>query len=256
MDDIDLLVPESHWPALVFVLKRMGFVQRPDYPLTWQRGPMVIDLHGDITHSDRIPARRKALRLDTGKLLARAVAFPGCRHLVMPCPFDALLYLAVNAMKHGFSRDIWIVDMFLLFDRYPELSSSGCLAVKAEETGAALPLFLLFKSAGAWPRRLDPDPAFALKISRRASVFSRLFFNAGLRLPTEGELYYLLMMKTPRDLLAYLRDTLFPSPQVMRQLYPERPAGRNWRYYPHRLMRLTMQFGKGLASMFPGGPQR
>ncbi|MEW6077753.1 MAG: nucleotidyltransferase family protein [Thermodesulfobacteriota bacterium] len=257
MDDIDLLVPEIHWQALIPVLNQIGFSRRPDYPLTWHRGPMVIDLHGDITHSDRIPARRKALALNTGTLLSRAAAFPGYSHLVMPSPFDALLCLAANAMKHGFSKDIWIVDMFLLFDRFPELSSSPRrLAADAGEAGASLPLFLLFKCAESWPRRLNPDPIGELEISRRAAAFSRFVSRAGLRLPNEGELYYLLMMKSPRDLMAYLRDTFFPSRQVMKQLYPGKPMGCYWLYYPNRHMRLAIKLFQGLASMVPGGRQR
>lgn len=254
MDDIDLLLPAVHLQRFVRILQEMGYAPRPECPLTWHRGSIVVDVHGDVVHSDRIPGRGKALSLNADRMLASACPFPGCHHLVMPCPADTLFCLAVNAMKHGFSRDIWMVDMFLMFDRYSELSAfPQLLAVRADETGTALPLFLLLTAAKQWPWQPPSGLRDSLKLPRMAATVMRAVIDRGLRLPYEGELYYLLMMPSFRDLLAFLRDTLFPSRQVMKQIYYDKPGSWYWIYYPHRFGRLVIKCAGAVVAVFRNG---
>ena len=57
MADIDVLVSKQHKEAMEAILRRLGFVPRSAYPLTWDRREIVIDLHLDVVHADRISSR-------------------------------------------------------------------------------------------------------------------------------------------------------------------------------------------------------
>lgn len=241
MDDIDLLVSQQHLEQFKSVLQRLEFEPRPLYPLTWHRRDTVMDVHLDVVHGDRISSRLTALPITADILSQETRSLSDFRQLVTLSPHDALICLAVHALKHGFSRDIWLTDAFFLMSQFPEtISPPEKLIQRALDLQASLPLYILISLLQRW--RKNQDLKFIDRLRpERLGVISRLFlesYAAAKPIPHSGELFYLFLMASYRQKIAFLLETTFPSRQVMQQLFPDKKLNPHWFYYPHRIVRL------------------
>lgn len=243
MDDIDLLILPKDRELFADLLRELGFAPLPHYPSLWRRGTIILDVHEDVLHSDRIAGRKKAFSLTAADLAKDRRRMKAFAHLSTPSPDDALICLAVHAMKHGFSREICILDALCLMNRYPEiLSPREDFIRRIPEAGALLLLFisLIRTWLGADCREY------------RGRGLLRLVQQSGARgrpLPHMGEVMIFLMTDSFRDRLAFLLESLFPSPETMRQIFPE---GHSLLFtYPRRFLRLAKMardFSKALLS--------
>ena len=186
-----------------------------------------IDVSQDLVSGQRIRMRTRAFRFPVEDAWARSQAFspnfPALRRLG---PDDQFLHLAVHALKHAYSRLIWLVDLALAV---PSLNPDSVLEL-AHQTGsqraAALALELVRQSTGIESplgSRLPP-----LNRWERASL-ARILDRT---LPAElGELLTLNSLPRLRDKLAFTAEFVFLRPTIVRELYP----GPLWRAYLRRL---------------------
>lgn len=241
MDDIDLLVSQQHLEQFKSVLQRLGFEPRPWYPLTWHRRDIVLDVHLDVVHGDRISGRLKALPITADILSQETRSLSDFRQLVTLSPYDALICLAVHALKHGFSRDIWLTDAFLLMNQFPEtISPPEKLIQRALDFRATLPLYILFSLLQRWNQNLDLKFIDRLR-PKRFGFIPRLFLESyatAKPIPHSGELFYLFLMTSYREKIAFFLETMFPSRHVMQQVFPDKRLNPHWLYYPRRIVRL------------------
>jgi len=249
MDDIDLLILPNHLLKTEKVLKRLGFSPRAAYPLTWYRGEIVLDLHLDVVHGDRISSRLKALPITAETLLPATRPLAKFRRILTLSPHDALICLAVHALKHGFSRDIWLIDAVSLLTQYPEMiTRPEKLIQRALDLRASFPLFILFSLLETLSNNLDLRFTYRLrpkKFGFLPRLFVRSFKNAH-QIPYIGELFYLFLLDSYRQQISFLIETMFPSRQVMHQLFPHKHLMPYWFYYPHRILRLA---GMGIETL-------
>ncbi len=252
MDDIDLLVSQQNLEQFKRILERLGFVPRPLYPLTWHRLDMVMDIHLDVVHGDRISGRLKALPITADILFQKARPLSDFRQLVTTAPHDSLICLAAHALKHGFSRDIWLMDAIFLMTQFPEtISPPEKLIQRAFDLQASFPLYILFSILQRWQQNLDLKFIGRLR-PKRFGLIPRLFIESyatSKLIPHSGELFYLLMMTSYRQKIAFLLETMFPSRQVMQQLFPDRSLSPHWLYYPHRIVGLVAMGMKTLNAL-------
>lgn len=241
MDDIDLLVSQEHLEQFMSVLRRLEFKPRSLYPLTWYRRDIVVDIHLDVVHGDRISGRLKALPITADILFQEARPLANFQQLVTLSPHDALICLAVHALKHGYSRDIWLTDAFFIMNQFPEtIFPPEKLIQRAIDLQASLPLYLLCSLLQRWPQNLELNFLDRL-CPEKLSCIPRLFlesYMATTPIPYSGELFYLFVMDSYRQKIAFLLETMFPSRHVMQQLFPDRNLTPHWLYYPHRIARL------------------
>ena len=242
MDDIDLLILPEHLEKLKKVLIRLGFTPNTTYPMTWDRQGICLDLHLDVVHGDRIAGRLKALPITVEKVFQESRPVPEFRSLGMLSPHDAIICTAVHALKHGFSRDIWLMDAFYLLNRYPQtITRPEKLIKRALDLRASLPLFILFALLETLPNNLDLRFAYRLR-PEKFGFLPRLFlksFQKTQHIPHAGEIFYLFLMDSHRHQIAFLLETMFPSRQVLQQLFPHKHLTSYWLYYPHRIVRLA-----------------
>ncbi len=252
MDDIDLLVSQQHLEQFKRILQRLGFEPRPLYPLTWHRRDIVLDVHLDVVHGDRISGRLKALPITAEILSQEARSFSDLQQLVTLSPHDALICLAVHSLKHGFSRDIWLADAFFLMNQFPEtISPPEKLIQRALDFQASLPLYILISLLRRWKQNLDLKFIDRLRPQRFGFV-PRLFLESyatAKPIPHSGELFYLYLMTSYRQKVAFLLETMFPSRQVMQQLFPDKRLNPHWLYYPHRIVRLIAMGMETLSAL-------
>jgi hypothetical protein len=112
MDDIDLLVRPGGWHAVEKALRAIGGRPTPRHPDLWVCGTTVFDLHRDLFNCDRVRSRRWAGWLEPERVWEqRGVAvWDGLRLGVLGAE-DAVLYSAAHAVRHGFRRWVWLLDL-------------------------------------------------------------------------------------------------------------------------------------------------
>jgi hypothetical protein len=245
MDDIDLLIPLKNIEEFTGILGNLGFRPRLEYPLTWYRQEIVLDLHMDIVHSDRIPSRLKAIPVYITDLALQSRILDGFQNILTLSPGDSLICLAIHALKHGFSRDIWFIDSFYLMNRYPELiDHPEDIIQRVNHLGVLRPLAILFFFLDTWPidKALHQDFQSIYKPQlTKPGMLQRYILRSialGKTLPHSGELFYFLLMDSYRKKAAFLWDTLFPSKHVLKQLFPKMGIMPYWFYYLLRFFSL------------------
>ena len=243
MDDLDLLVLPESIDDLKAILRQAGFKPRPGYPLVWARKEVTLDLHPDVVHSDRISSRLQALPLTARAMASKAYPLFSYHQFKTLCKEDTLISIAVHAMKHGFSRDMWLADAIYHLDRHPELGDHPKdLLARAESLQAIVPLSLLASLVSTW-QDYPHSKLINELCSRRLGFLHRRFivcFIAGRPVPHIGELFFAPLMRSQKARFVFLWETVFPSRRVMDQLFPNRRMRPYWLYYPHRIVRLAI----------------
>ncbi len=241
MDDIDILIQQQHLEKFTNLIKSLGFVPRQAYPLTWHRREIVLDLHPDVVHGDRIASRLAALPITADTVAQEVRSLGDFRCLVTLSPRDTLITLAVHALKHGFSKDIWLMDALYLLNQYPEtIIRPEKLVQRALDLSASYPLYILFSLLRMWPQNLDCKFLYHLHPPRFGFFFRHFVksFAKAQPIPHAGELFYLFMMDSYRKKIAFILETMFPARHVMQQLFPKKQRMPYWFYYPLRIFRL------------------
>jgi len=243
MDDIDLLILPEHLKKLKKVLIRLGFTSNTTYPMTWHRQGISLDLHLDVVHGDRISGRLKALPITADKVGQESRPVPEFQSLVTLSPHDAIICAAVHALKHGFTRDIWLMDALYLLNQYPEtITRPEKLIQRSLDLRASLPLFILFSLLETLPNNLDLRFTYRLR-PKNFGFWPRIFlksFEKTQHIPHAGEIFYFFLMDSHRQQIAFLLETMFPARQIMQQLFPHKRLTPYWLYYPHRIARLAV----------------
>ena len=99
-------------------LHDLGFVTPSSSSSLFTKGLVAFDLHTDLIGSARIRRRASAFRLDSLCLWEKALPLErdADELLVLSNPHQ-FLHLAVHALKHSYTRFVWLVDLALVSRR-------------------------------------------------------------------------------------------------------------------------------------------
>lgn len=113
LGDIDLMVKPDDKKRLKELLYHKGYgIPYPPYPDLLLKDDILIDLHTHILNMDRIRSRRYLFREDLSPMWERSKPFFDQPYgLLSPDPHDNIIALAAHALKHSYSRLIWIADI-------------------------------------------------------------------------------------------------------------------------------------------------
>ena len=113
LSDVDFLVRPSDKKRVKILLRSLGYIDAdPWYPdILFGKG-IWIDLHTHVLNLDRIQARRYLFPESLGPMWKRALPlFDYPTGIMRPDPFDNFITLSAHALKHSYSRLIWLVDL-------------------------------------------------------------------------------------------------------------------------------------------------
>lgn len=234
LGDVDLLLHPPDVPDVVAWLRARGY--RPFAPSSTvlSRGAVSFDLHTEVAGSSWVARKAHAFRLDPDRLWRHASPLdPGDPSALVLSPLHQGLHLVVHALKHSYSRLIWLVDIALALRD----AEWGSLLTEARAAGTVRPLAYAVSlldavlglrapgaSAGALPTLNRAERAFVRLVARRS----------GMEVP--GELMVALGIPRLFGKLAYLAELGFPGSEVLARHYPSTPP---WLLYPRRVARLT-----------------
>jgi len=255
MGDIDLLVPEDRWRTVVDLLKTDGYRQtEARYPHLLSKGGLQLDLHTHVMNLDRIRSRRYLFPEDLTALWrhARPYSDTGSPYgLQLPDPLDNFIALAAHALKHSYSRAIWLIDLVLLLSII-EADGGGIPALMErarfwrQEKSLAYAGTLLASLFG----RAASLAAAATQAAGGLSRMERHLLKMRGRGVVSGALAIALsacMIQRLRPRLAFVRETVMPSPEVMGQVFNASPDSLGPRHSLTRI-RKAAAAGRGLLS--------
>jgi len=239
ISDIDLWVHANDFNKLIYILKNQGYRRDPLYPNTFRKGIIVLDIHTHILWADRIRSRKSLLVKSQDAIYqkTRLLAIDG-QPVRCLGSYDQVLYLGLHALKHNVDRLIWLFDItYLVADwdvadwrallaRARELGQEKCIA----HTFYLIRLLLDYHIPAEIRADLVPLNPIEKKILRLRQKKGSLPEWSTLILFSSG--------KGPLKSSAFILETLFPRPEILRQVFAEAPGLGAPRLYTRRFFQL------------------
>ena len=241
MKDVDLWVLPKDFDEFVNALVELGFQREAYYPNTYKKGETSIDISTHILWADRIKARSLLLNKDQESIFrdTRATDVEGEKALCLN-PYDQVLYLGLHAIKHFAERLIWLVDIKGLIRDWRRVDWEA-LKLRAHELGLAKVMpYILFLLKDLLDYRLPSDGRAILKETNLDMLEKVILKKRKLTDSLPGWSQFLLLPagKSTFRKLAFFFETLFPRPEILRQVFAGSPDLKTWQLYWKRSLQL------------------
>jgi len=235
MGDIDLFLRPSDVPWIAGWLRHRGYQPvSPSSPF-FSRGTVSFDLHTEIVGSEWVGRKARAFHFDPVALWREAVPKdPADATVLVLSAVHLRLQLVVHALKHSYSRLIWLVDLALVLQDAPWPS----LLEHARASGAVRPLAYAVAALDWLLDGADVSEAVRRQLPALGPLeraFIRVVANRrGVETP--GELMVALSIPGAIAKATYLAELVIPRRHVLARHYPMTPP---WLLYPRRVVRLA-----------------
>ena len=241
MIDIDLWVLQKDYPAFIAILTRQGYKRDPIYRNTFRRGSTTFDLHTHILWADRIQARKLLLNKGEEDLYQRArlVDIEGQEALCLN-PYDQVLYLSLHILKHHVNRLIWLADIKGLMEKWNGTDWEA-LMNRAKDLGQEKTLsYIFFLLANLFNFQLPPAAQQLVERKRLNVVEKRILRKrvTGGSLPFWAPVFLFSSEKGMRKRFTYIFESMFPRPEVMRQIFVDSTDRGLWQLYLMRILQV------------------
>jgi hypothetical protein len=245
MNDMDIWVLPNQYTDLVDCLAGLGFKKNIIYADTYSKGEVVLDIHTHILGGDRIQSRDLLIDIDQEEIFqnARLINIENTVALCLNAS-DQFLYLSLHAMKHNLERLIWLVDIKSLVAEWNP-SDWKALVTRAEQLGQQTTLlYMLHILTNIFKLKL-PAEISAYLASWKPTRFERRILGrriSGGSIPTWSQLLLISAGKGLRERLFFVRETLFPRPKILRQVFPSPANLSDRQLYWKRVLQILGSF--------------
>jgi hypothetical protein len=246
MKDMDLWVLPDKYQQLVDALTRQRFERDRFYPNLFRKGEIILDIHTHLLWADRIKARDYLLskRQEVIFQNSQKINCDG-RQVLCLCPQDHFLYLGLHALKHNFERLIWLVDIKSLVAKW-KLQNWDALIQRAEELGHKKTLlYVLYLLEHLLDIRLPSEVSSFLNHWKPGYLEKKILHRRieGRSIPTWAQLIMISNGRRFKERLSFFYETLFPRPEVLRQVFANSPQLSVPQLYWRRVLQM-MGLGK------------
>jgi len=218
--DVDMLVSAADVPEFDDALRGIGFTPTPIYPMVFERGQVLVDVHTDIIGMARIASRSKMTSLRTVEFFRHTKQGSFCGQPALILGHRVLLpYLCLHALKHSYERLIWLWDIVLLTRRiekeqvWPEVVD-GIHIYRLER-----PCYYALSYVRKYLNASIPEEVMqAIRPQmnwREKSLLAR--FMAHEPVPYMAERIFSRMMPDAASCRAFWHETIFPRLEVREQ---------------------------------------
>ena len=201
----------------------------------------MLDIHTHVLWADRIQSRKLLLHKSQEEIFdnARPIRFDGTAALRLN-PQDQFLYLSMHALKHNMERLIWLVDIKFLVAKWKPADWEA-LMVRAEDLGQQIQLFyMLFVLREIFDMEFPPEiqsktAGWLPNFLERWALGRRI---KGHPIPAWSSLLLLAGGKSLRRKAAFVKESLFPRPEILRQVFPEASGSCDRKLYWKRVVQI------------------
>ena len=245
MNDMDIWVLPNQYADLVDCLVGQGFERNSIYPDTFCKGEVVLDIHTHILWADRIESRDLLINLGQEEIFGNAHPIND-ENAAALClnPADQFLYLSLHALKHNLERLIWLVDLQSLVAKWKP-SDWRALITRAEELGQKIQLFyILFVLTKIFNLELPSEISSYLS-SWKPNFLERRALDRrinGGSLSTTSQLCLISAGRSLRERISFVKETLFPRPKILRQVFSNSPDLCDNQLYWKRFLQILGSF--------------
>ena len=241
LTDVDVWVRKEDYPAAVALLGHLHYGSDPIYPTTFRKGSTTFDLHTQILWADRIRSRKRLLDREDEEVFAkiRQIAVEGEEAFCLN-PYDQFIYLGLHTLKHRANRLMWLVDLNTIVGAWEE-SDWQALSCRAKEMGqektVSCILYLLRKIFHA------PLPDNVNRLPRLGPIEKKILEPRiqGNALTPWGPAFLFSTGKGLVKGLPIFLESLFPRPEILRQMFPESShLGAPWLCFKRTVQLLGM----------------
>jgi hypothetical protein len=221
MTDVDFWVLKEDYPAMVFLLNHLGYAGDKIYPTTFRKGSTTFDLHTHILWADRIRARKNLLDKEDGEVFVktRPISVESEEAFCLD-PSDQFIYLGLHALKHRANRLMWLVDLKTIAGGWEE-SDWQALSSRAKEMGQEKTVSCMLYLLRNIFRFSLPDTMNELP--RLGPIEKKILGQRiqGSALPPWGPAFLFSSGKGLVKGFPIFLESLFPRPEILRQIFPQ-----------------------------------
>ena len=246
MKDMDLWVLPGNYQQLVDILGRQKYERDLLYPGTFRKGEIVLDIHTHLLWADRIKAREYLLSKSQDEIFRRSgrISIEG-RKVLCLSPQDHFLYLGLHALKHNFERLIWLVDIKCLVAGWNG-ADWNALIERAEEIGHRKTLlYVIYLLTRIFNLKLTAEISSCLNNWPPGFLEKKILHRRieGHSIPTWAQLMMISNGRKFGERMSFLYETLFPRPEVLRQVFANAPQLSVPQLYWRRVLQV-IKFGR------------
>jgi len=241
MTDIDLWVLQKDYPGLISLLCSQGYQRDSIYPNTFRKGSTIFDFHTHILWADRIRAHKLLLAKSQECIYhdTHVIDFDGQEALCLS-KYDQVIYLSLHALKHHVDKLIWLADIKNLLVSWKS-SDWKLLMNRARELGqektVSYIFFLLLHLFDFYP----PQEARQLLERKKLNFLEKKILRKRIKkesLPIWAPLLLFSSGKGLKKRFSIIVETLFPRPEILRQVFEDSPDRKVWQLYWKRILQL------------------
>ena len=253
MLDADLMAKPKDKERLKQLLLKAGYhMPRPLYPDLLSKDGVLLDIHTHILDLDRIQNRRHLFPADLTPMWEKATpCFDQHDYLLIPDLFDNIVALAAHALKHSYSRLIWLVDLHELLLRATNKTDGWETVVERArfwKQGRVL-LYALMLVERIFDLKVPPWVKSNLDVER-LKILEKHIIRLRLSGFVSNEVCMALWLHNIRGMgnrLKFVRETIFPRDEIMSQIFL-RGSGKAKRLdRARRIVRTIKLLGKNLG---------
>ena len=201
-----------------------------------------IDLNTHIIWADRLKSRRMLLKTSQEAVFrnCQMIDFEGEQAYCLS-QVDQIIYLSLHAIKHYADRLIWLVDIKNLLQDWQE-ADWDLFDARCEELGQKRAVYyimcLLTQLFGC------PAPSNlreSLNINALSRLERKILENRlnGRPLPAWSPMLLFTSGKEFYKQVAFIFESLFPRPAILRQVFPNNADMKSWQLYLKRAVQLV-----------------
>jgi len=252
LGDADLMVKPGHKQTLKMSLWEAGYRMASfAYSDLFYKDGIWFDIHTHILNLDRIQNRRYLFPEDLTPMWERAIPFSDQSDgLLLLDPYDNFIALAAHALKHSYSRLIWLSDLHESLLKLATKPNSWELMVDRarfwQQEKVVLYALILME------RTFDLKVPLWVKSElgiHRLNILEKHLLRLKLRGFSSGELciaLWLCNIKGVGRKLKFMRETVFPRGEIMAQIFPRSSRATKGSVYARRIAQSISLVGKNL----------